>query len=158
VIFVTVGMHSEGFERLVREMDRIALRLGEEVIMQIGSTPYTPQSAQWFRFSTQAEIERLASDAHVVVSHAGAGSILTFLNCGTPLVVMPRLAQYGEVVDDHQMELAEALSHDGIIQVAHDGEELLAKISMIDSLPQHTPQREPLLRAVRCAVVGEACV
>ena len=38
MIFVTVGMHTAGFERLVKKMDEIAGKIDEEVIMQIGGT------------------------------------------------------------------------------------------------------------------------
>ncbi|RKY56218.1 MAG: beta-1,4-galactosyltransferase, partial [Candidatus Neomarinimicrobiota bacterium] len=38
MIFVTVGSHYKGFERLVEKMDEIAGKIEEEVIMQIGYT------------------------------------------------------------------------------------------------------------------------
>ena len=49
----------------------------------------------------------------VLLSHGGAGSILNAMQAGKPLVVVPRLKSFGEVIDDHQLELAEALSQQG---------------------------------------------
>jgi UDP-N-acetylglucosamine transferase subunit ALG13 len=45
-----------------------------------------------------------------VVCHAGDGSILAAVRAGHVPVVLPRLARYGEAVDDHQLELAAHLS------------------------------------------------
>ena len=56
MIFVTVGMHPIGFERLVREMDVIAGKLEEdEVIMQIGRTTCVTRHAKCFDFATEQE-------------------------------------------------------------------------------------------------------
>jgi UDP-N-acetylglucosamine transferase subunit ALG13 len=63
-------------------------------------------------------------NASVVVGHAGAGTILTTLAHGTPLVVMPRRAAHGEHLDDHQLELAGQLDgRDGVF-VAEGPDEL----------------------------------
>lgn len=42
----------------------------------------------------------------VVISHAGSGTILDALRTGVPLVVVPN----SELLDNHQVELAEALA------------------------------------------------
>ncbi|MHC1578885.1 MAG: glycosyltransferase, partial [Dehalococcoidia bacterium] len=97
-------MHA--FERLVREMDRIAGELDEEVVMQIGSTDYEPKNCQYFKFMAADEMEKLYARARVVVCHAGIGSILTVLKYSKPLILVPRMKRYGEHIDDHQLEIA----------------------------------------------------
>jgi UDP-N-acetylglucosamine transferase subunit ALG13 len=47
MIFVTVGTHYQGFDRLIRKMDEIAGKIEEDVIMQIGSTQYKPINAKY---------------------------------------------------------------------------------------------------------------
>ena len=42
-------------------------------------------------------------------SHAAAGAIILSLNYDKPLVLVPRLRKLGEVLDDHQLELAKVL-------------------------------------------------
>ena len=124
MILVTVGTHTQGFPRLVRAMDEIAGRIEEEVVMQIGATSYIPQNAQHFDFTSQEEMDRLHLEARAIVTHAGAGSIITGLKWGKPLIVMPRLEKYGEHMDDHQLELAEALSREGKVMAVYGVEEL----------------------------------
>lgn len=121
VIFVTVGSHYQGFDRLIKKMDEIAGKTDEKVIMQIGHTSYKPVNAEYFDFVDDfSKIEQLNRDARVVVSHAGAGSILTALKLGTPVIVVPRLKRYNEHMDDHQLEIAEAMSRNRNVSVAKD--------------------------------------
>ncbi len=110
MIFVTVGMHHQGFDRLIKAMDEYADQTDEPVVMQIGSASYEPKHAQWFRFDTQEEVDKLCSTARVIVSHVGAGTIISAFRYQRPIVVVPRRSLYREVVDDHQYELAQALS------------------------------------------------
>jgi len=116
LIFVTVG-GMRAFERLVKEMDRIAGELDERVVMQLGSTDYEPKNCDYFRFMTRNDIEEFYAGARVVVCHAGGGSILTALEHNKPLVLVPRMKRYGEVFDDHQLEIAREMESRGITVV-----------------------------------------
>ena len=46
----------------------------------------------------------VAADA--IIAHAGMGTILTALEMGKPLLVMPRRAELGEHRNDHQLATA----------------------------------------------------
>lgn len=125
VIFVTVGSHYQGFDRLIKKMDEIAGKSDEKVVMQIGHTEYKPVNAEYFDFVDDfGKIEELNRDARVVVSHAGAGSILTALKLGTPVIVVPRLKKYNEHMDDHQLEIAEAMSSTKGVVAVNDVQEI----------------------------------
>ena len=110
MIFVTVGLHPAGFDRLVQAADEMAALVQEEVVIQCGGTHYKPRFSEYFDFADEPEMQRWLSKARVVVTHGGAGSILNALQIGKALVVVPRLKRFGEAIDDHQLELAEALS------------------------------------------------
>lgn len=123
LIFVTVGSHYQGFDRLIKKMDEIAGKIDEDVVMQIGHTTYKPVNAEYFSFlDSFEEILRLNRDARVVVSHAGAGSIVTALKEKTPVIVVPRLKRYNEHMNDHQLEIAKAMSDDRNVIVLYDTE------------------------------------
>jgi UDP-N-acetylglucosamine transferase subunit ALG13 len=64
-----------------------------------------------------------------VISHAGVGSIICALRAGHVPVIFPRLKRYGETVDDHQAELAEALASRGDVRVAWTGAELVEAVA-----------------------------
>jgi UDP-N-acetylglucosamine transferase subunit ALG13 len=56
----------------------------------------------------------LTSAARVVVTHAAAGSIISALIHKKPLVIAPRSSIYGESIDDHQDQLANEISLQGM--------------------------------------------
>jgi len=69
------------------------------------------------------------------------------LRSGKVPIVMPRLARYGEHVDDHQLELSLALESEQRIIVAHDSEGLLSAVEKAQRLqmdriskPKGTPE------------------
>jgi UDP-N-acetylglucosamine transferase subunit ALG13 len=113
MILVTVGMHNQPFDRLVRAADELALRLNERVIVQRGAASYLPRFAHQVDYVDGDQMGRWLSECRVLVSHCGCGSILSALQSGKPLVLVPRLARLDEHVDDHQFELAEALIERG---------------------------------------------
>lgn len=121
MIFVTVGTHYLGFERLIKKMDEIAGQLNENVIAQIGSTKYIPKNMTYFKFlEDENKIIELYKKARIIVSHAGAGSILTIFNHLKPTIIVPRLKKFNEHIDDHQLELAEVLKKNGKSIVIYD--------------------------------------
>jgi UDP-N-acetylglucosamine transferase subunit ALG13 len=120
MILVTVGNHSQPFDRLVRTMDELASQLGEKVVIQRGCSNFVPRFAEHFQWATTLRMEQLTEEARVVVGHAGSGTILVSLQKGKPLVIVPRLKQYGEHYDDHQLQLAGAMEARGRVILVHD--------------------------------------
>ena len=116
MIFVTVG-GMRPFERLVKEMDRIAGELDERAVMQVGATKYEPKNCEYFRFIPRKDIEEFYGGARLIVCHAGGGSILTALEHDKPLILVPRIKSCGEVFDDHQLEIARQMESRGVTVV-----------------------------------------
>jgi beta-1,4-N-acetylglucosaminyltransferase len=113
MIFVTVGTHFQGFERLVNAMDCLASNVEEKVVIQYGCSKYIPSYAEGFAYTTSSEMEKLVDQARVVVTHAAAGAIILALNLNKPLVIVPRKKHFHEHADDHQIQLAKALDEFG---------------------------------------------
>ena len=59
MIFVTVGTHDQGFERLVRKIDELveSKKIKERVVIQTGYTEYKPRKCKWFKFVSPEEFE-----------------------------------------------------------------------------------------------------
>ncbi len=145
MIFATVGTHHQPFDRLVHAVDRVARETDEAVVVQAGCSTVRPQRAQAFAYAPLAEIEAYMRAARVVVAHAGAGTLMTALRVARALVVMPRRRQYGEHVDDHQLELADALAQRGLAIVVHDAESLAPAIEQAPALVPGTAGQAPAL-------------
>ena len=77
-----------------------------------GAAPPDTDRTTWFRFAPTITEEMRAAD--VVISHAGAGSVLEALELGKRLVVCVNDA----LMDNHQAELANALEARGHVVVS----------------------------------------
>lgn len=112
-VVVTLGSGVHGFRRLVDRLLGI-LPPGLEVLWQTGSTVVDGLGIAARRTVPAAELERAMREADVVVAHAGCGSALTALGTGKLPVLVAREGRHGELVDEHQMELAGWLGERGL--------------------------------------------
>lgn len=131
MILVIVGTHGQPFNRLVKAAD--ALAVGERCLIQYGHTTELPKNAEARDFIPFTEIEQLISNARVVITHAGTGTVMTALALGKVPVVAPRLARFGEHVDDHQLELVASLSELNLIVPWLPDDDLAAKVALAAS-------------------------
>lgn len=139
-IFVQVGTLDYPFSRLI---ERILAELpdGAETTWQLGATS-APHDlpGRHFAFAPASEIADVIENATVVISHAGCGSALMALNHGVRPILVPRWADRGEHVDDHQVEIATELSERGIATYA-EVDEIDADVLAIDHRLTHHGQR-----------------
>jgi beta-1,4-N-acetylglucosaminyltransferase len=128
MILVMVGMHTQSFDRLVRAADEVASFIDEPMVIQRGISQYKPAFSRYFDFASETQIQELLSEARIVISHSGAGSVLIALQADKPLIVVPRLKCFNEVFDDHQLELAETLAQqDRVVAVTDLSAEALGE-------------------------------
>lgn len=134
MIFVTVGTERFPFDRLICAVDELHDVLhGEPVFMQIGCSVYTP-SCPYERFLSYEKFRSKIREARIVVSHAGAGTLLMCAELGKVPVMMVRKQCFGEHVDDHQQMLAERMVERGLIFQADNPEQLQQSILRYDEL------------------------
>ena len=113
MIFVTVGNHFQGFERLLEKMDEIASRLPHEIVVQKGYSKYIPKNTKYFDFVPSNAALDYIRNSDLVVSHAGMGTIILCREHGIPILIFPRREKFGEHVNDHQLEIAQVLEKRG---------------------------------------------
>jgi len=135
MIFVTVGAQMP-FDRLVRTVDEWAGATGRsDVFAQIGTTDYEPKHVRWAAFLDPMDYRQCLFEATSVITHAGMGTMLTALEFGRPLLVMPRRGDLRETRNDHQFGTARAFERLGRVTVAWDDVELLNVLPRVDALP-----------------------
>ncbi len=139
MIFLTVGAQMP-FDRLVRGVDAWAASRGHrDVIAQIGRTGLEPAHLTWTTLLDPIELRHRVFESEAVITHAGMGTILTALELGRPVIVLPRRARLRETRNDHQLATARALAQAGLITVARHEEELPDLLDRASELP--TPRR-----------------
>ncbi|KXT76959.1 glycosyltransferase [Streptococcus sp. DD12] len=111
MIFVTVGTHEQGFDRLVEAVDRLKLEgtITDDVFIQTGYTRYTPKACRWQAFLSYDEMQEALSTADRVITHGGPASFMAVIAMGKCPLVVPRLKAEGEHVNDHQKEFLEKI-------------------------------------------------
>lgn len=137
MIFFTVGTEQFDFQRMIEAADLVADALpSEEVFIQIADNTQTPKSAQWERWLSYQDFAQRVQDARIVVTHAGAGSLLSCAWLGKVAITVPRLHKFGEHVDNHQTELADKMSYLGHAVIGETPEELCELVLNYDDVLQ----------------------
>ena len=138
MIFLTVGTLFP-FERLVMAVDLAVAKglLKEDVIAQVGKGGNKYHNVKCVEVLKKDEFDEHVKNASYLISHAGMGSITMALSQNKSLIVMPRLAKYGEHVNDHQLGTAKKFEQLGHILAAYTEVEIPEKIIQLKTfVPQ----------------------
>ena len=122
MIFVTVGSQKFQFNRLLKEVDELIEtgKIKDDVFAQIGVSDYKPKNYKYKEFITQEEFNDYLNKADIIITHAGTGVIVNAIKKGKKVIGIPRLAKYGEHVDDHQIQLINEFKEMNFIEAAYE--------------------------------------
>lgn len=112
-ILVTLGTIPYGFRRLVECLVEL-LPADVQVTWQVGATDVSGLPIESCTTMPGDQLGRLASEADVVIAHAGTGSALMALERGRCPILVPRERRHDEHVDDHQAQIAAELAQRGL--------------------------------------------
>ncbi|MFL5845914.1 MAG: glycosyltransferase [Solirubrobacteraceae bacterium] len=113
-VVVTLGAHEMfGFRALVERLVEV-MPEGVDVLWQTGATDVSGLPIDAWPFVDGGELKQAIAEADVVVAHAGIGSALGAFQAGRRPILVPRDPARGEHVDDHQLQVAEALDEQGL--------------------------------------------
>lgn len=126
MIFVTLGSQKFQFNRMLVEIDRLIEegKITDKVFAQIGASDYKPKNFKYKDFLTQDEFKDYMKNANLVITHAGTGAIVTALKNDKLVIAIPRLAKFGEHVDDHQIQLIDEFKELNFIEPVYEIEQL----------------------------------
>lgn len=107
LIFVTLGSQKFQFNRLLQALDDLIDKnvLKEKVFAQTGYSDYAPKHFDYKDFLSRDEFIKCEEKADYIITHGGTGAIIGAVKKGKRVIAVPRLAKYGEHVDDHQLQL-----------------------------------------------------
>lgn len=112
MILVTVGTEQFPFDRLMSWIQELIKGgfVHEEIVVQYGSCNDWPSGIRAHSLLTQDQFKELVQQARLIIGHCGEGTILLLAATSKPYILVPRSRRFREHVDDHQLELAAALS------------------------------------------------
>ena len=126
LILILLGTQDKPFTRLLKTVDK-AIDDGfikEKVVAQVGFTKYSSKNIKTFDLIPKEEYEQIISEADLIITHAGVGSILTGLKKNKKVIAAARLKEYGEHTNNHQLEILNEFYKKGYILKLENFEEL----------------------------------
>jgi UDP-N-acetylglucosamine transferase subunit ALG13 len=127
-VVVTVGTDHHPFDRLVQWINAWLVAHPEQVpgfFVQSGSTSVVPacRGSRWLEVK---RLEAMLDGADVIVCHGGPESVATAWARDLLPIVVPRLSQLGEHVDDHQLDFSLKMAELGRIRLAQTSAEFVS--------------------------------
>ena len=126
MIFITLGTQKFQFNRILKKIDELVSesKINEQVFAQIGYSDYTPKHYDYKKFIDRDEFQQQMKKSNIVITHGGTGTIITAVKNEKKVIAVPRLKEYGEHVDNHQLQILEEFENIGIIKAAYNMDEL----------------------------------
>jgi len=144
MIFVTIGTHSQSFNRLLEEIDRLIgeKMIKEKIFVEIGNSNYKPKNYKYTKLLPFERYQNMMAKSDIVIAHGGLGSIMDALKNNKKLIIVPRRKKFDEHVDDHQMQIAGVMEKSGRAIAVYDIKYLEMAIKKVKKLKTKRKQRK----------------
>lgn len=113
-IFVTVGTAKQSFHRLFEWVElfynQYAVPSELKIICQVGHTQVNFLPFEIYDFTDRTSFLNYLEKSDVIISHAGEGTIADCLNLQKKAILVPRLQEYGEHINNHQLQMVQRMS------------------------------------------------
>lgn len=112
MIFIVLGSQKFPFDRLLQAVDEQVAqgKITDSIFAQRGASSYVPQNFPSEAFLDTEKFTQIMARADTIITHGGTGAINKAVKLGKRVIVVPRRAQYGEHVDDHQLQIMDMFS------------------------------------------------
>ena len=126
MIFVSLGSQKFPFDRLLKALDEQVMneQIKDEIFAQTGYSNYVPAHYDHVDFLDNDRFLEKIAECQIVICHGGTGAITSALKKGKKVIAVPRLAAYGEHVDDHQRQICEEFAELDLIMTTDELDKL----------------------------------
>ncbi len=117
MILVLLGTQNNSFHRLLEEIEKNIKEgiIKEEVIVQAGYTKFQSHRMRIVDLISKEQLEQFQDEADFIITHGGVGSIISSVRKGKKVIAVPRMHEYGEHVNNHQIEIVKNFNGQGYI-------------------------------------------
>ena len=117
MILVLLGTQNNSFHRLLEEIQKNINNgnIKEDVVVQKGYTKFESQDMTIYNQISLDKMAKLIDEADLVITHGGVGSIITAIEKNKKVIAVPRLKQYKEHVNNHQLDIIKSFDELGYI-------------------------------------------
>ena len=130
MILVLLGTQNNSFHRLLEEIEKNIKdkTIKEEVIVQAGYTKYKSDKMRIIDLMSKEQLSQFQDEANLIITHGGVGSIVSSIEKGKKVIAVPRKHEFGEHVNNHQIQIVKDFDDKGYIIGIKDVEDLKAAI------------------------------
>lgn len=153
MIFVAVGTQKFQLNRLLKAVDELKQsgRLKDEVFAQTGHSDYVPRNYAYQDFLSRDDFQDCINRCDLLITHSGVATIIAGLKLRKSVVVVPRLARFGEHVDDHQLQIAQSFAEKNLLLMCEEPEQLgqILEQARTHSFAEYVSQRDLMVKTIR---------
>jgi len=122
MVLVLLGTQSHSFIRLLDEIEDCIKKnvITSAVIVQHGHTKFSSNYMELFDFIPIEEFNNLIAKADLIITHGGVGSIINSIKIHKKVIAVPRLSEFNEHVNNHQIEIVDTFNNLGLIKGVFD--------------------------------------
>ena len=133
MIFVTLGSQKFQFNRLLKKIDKLIedKLISDDVFAQIGTSDYIPKNYYYKDFLDREEFSKRIKECDILITHGGTGVIVGAIKQGKKVIAIPRLMEFGEHVDNHQLQIIQQFNELNLICPCYELDKLNEKIDNI---------------------------
>lgn len=127
MIFITVGTHEQGMDRLFIQLDKYIQNgvIKEDIFAQIGYSNYKPKNYKYKEMIEYDQMDEYVKKSDIIITHGGPGSIFHPLHYGKIPIVVPRNPKFNEHVDNHQILFTKRLEKNNKVIGVYEIEKLI---------------------------------
>ena len=136
MIFVTLGSQKFQFNRLLIELDKLVeeKKICNDIFAQIGYSDYKPKNYEFNEFLDREQFAEFMDKCDTVITHGGTGAIVGAVKRDKKVIAVPRLAKFGEHVDDHQLQIIDQFTNMNFIVGVKDTNEIYEALELLKTM------------------------
>lgn len=117
MILVLLGTQNNSFHRLLEEVEKNIEdgTINENVVVQAGYTKFKSNKMKIMDLISKEQLEQFQDEADLIITHGGVGSIITSIKKNKKVIAVPRMHEYGEHVNNHQIDIVKNFNEEGFI-------------------------------------------
>lgn len=136
MIFVTLGSQKFQFNRLLIELDKLVeeKKISNDIFAQIGYSDYKPKNYEFKEFLDREQFAEFMDKCDTVITHGGTGVIVGAVKREKKVIAVPRLAKFGEHVDDHQLQIIDQFTNMNFIVGVKETNEIYEALEQLKTM------------------------
>ena len=141
MILVALGTQDKQFYRLVKIIDNAIDKgiIKDKVIVQLGSTKYTSSNMELYDYIPGDKLNKLTDEADLIICHGGVGIITDSIKKGKKVFAMPRLKEFNEHRNNHQIQIVEKFTDLGYIKTITSYDDLVKEYKNLGKFKPKKP-------------------